>query len=60
MQEKKFDQKAYKNKWRKEKKSQINFEINPDEKEEFEELLKKHNLKKIQFFRNAVEELKKK
>ncbi len=56
----KFDQKKYSMDYRKKHKSQFNVDLNIEEKEELEILLKKHGLTKVQFLRNAINDLKQK
>ena len=46
--------------YRKKHKSQFNVDLNIEEKEELEILLKKHGLTKVQFLRNAINDLKQK
>ncbi len=56
--EKKFNKKEYDMKFRKEKKKQFNVDLDISVYEELEELLKRKNITKAQFLRNAIEELK--
>lgn len=65
MQEKKFDKKEYdaarQRRLRKENpKARIVIDLSFEEKEEIKSLLNKHNLTYVQFFKKAIEELKKK
>lgn len=57
MSEKIFDKVKYDNNYRK---KQFNIDLNIDEMEEVEILLKKHNLTKVQFLRNSIKQLKEK
>ena len=59
MNEKKFNQARYVDDYRKKHKAQFNVDLNIQEKEELEKLLKKCNLSKTQFLRNAIDLLKK-
>lgn len=59
MNEKKFNQARYVDDYRKKYKAQFNVDLNIQEKEELEKLLKKCNLSKTQFLRNAIDLLKK-
>ena len=54
-----FNQSKYIQEYRKSKKKQFNVDLNKDEAEELEQLLKEKELTKVQFIRNAIEELKK-
>lgn len=54
-----FNQSKYIQEYRKNKKKQFNVDLNKDESEELEQLLKEKELTKVQFIRNAIEELKK-
>ena len=54
-----FNQNKYIQEYRKNKKKQFNVDLNKDESEELEKLLKEKELTKVQFIRNAIEELKK-
>lgn len=54
-----FNQSKYIQEYRKNKKKQFNVDLNKDEAEELEKLLKEKELTKVQFIRNAIEELKK-
>ena len=54
-----FNQSKYIQEYRKNKKKQFNVDLNKDEAEELEQLLKEKELAKVQFIRNAIEELKK-
>lgn len=54
-----FNQSKYIQEYRKNKKKQFNVDLNKDEAEELEQLLKEKELTKVQFIRNAIEELKK-
>lgn len=54
-----FNQNKYIQEYRKNKKKQFNVDLNKDEAEELEQLLKEKELTKAQFIRNAIEELKK-
>lgn len=54
-----FNQSKYIQEYRKNKKKQFNVDLNKDEAEELEKLLKEKKLTKVQFIRNAIEELKK-
>ena len=54
-----FNQSKYIQEYRKNKKKQFNVDLNKDEAEELEQLLKEKELTKAQFIRNAIEELKK-
>ena len=54
-----FNQSKYIQEYRKNKKKQFNVDLNKDEAEELEQLLKEKELTKVQFIRNAMEELKK-
>ena len=56
---KKFNQTRYVDDYRKKYKAQFNVDLNIQEKEELEKLLKKCNLSKTQFLRNAIDLLKK-
>lgn len=56
----KFNQKEYIINWQKEHKTKFAVDLNKDEYKELCDLLLKHNLTKVQFVRNAFEELKKK
>ena len=56
---KKFDSTKYKNEWRKANKVKFAVDLNKDEYFNLCELLKVKNLTKVQFVRNAFEELKK-
>ncbi len=56
----KFDQKKYIINYIKTHKKRFACDLNLDEYKEIELLLKKHKLTKVQFLRNAIEELKKK
>lgn len=58
MNNKNFDKVQYDNNYRKKHKKQFNVDLNNDEMVELEELLKKHNLSKVQFLRNSIEKLK--
>ncbi len=55
----KFDYKKYKNDWRKNHKIKFAVDLNIDEYNALCDLLVKKNLSKVQFVRNAFEELKK-
>ena len=57
---KKFDQTKYIMAYRKKHKAQFNVDLNIEEKEELEALLKEHGLTKAQFLRSAINELKQK
>lgn len=59
MEKKEFNKTEYDIDYRKKHKKQFNADLNIDEMEELEELLKKKNLTKIQFLRNAIKDLKK-
>lgn len=52
--------KKYDRLWQKEHKKKFACDLNIDEYFELEELLKKHNITKVQLVRNAIVELKKK
>ena len=54
----KFNKVAYDNEYRKKHKAQFNVDLNIEEKEELELLLKEHGLTKVQFLRNAINDLK--
>ncbi len=56
----KFDKKKYDIEYINTHKRHLNVKLNIKELEELEELLKKKNMTKVQFVRNAIEELKKK
>lgn len=56
--EKKFDKTKYVDSYRKKHKAQFNVDLNIEEKEELEILLKNNNLTKAQFLRNAINILK--
>ena len=60
MQEKKFNQKEYIIQYRKKHKKQFNVDLNNKEYDDLIKLLKEKNLTKVQFVRNAYEELKNK
>ena len=60
MQEKKFDKKKYDIEYRKKHKLRFVVDLNINEMYELNDLLKDKNLTKVQFLRNAIEELKKK
>lgn len=60
METKKFNQKEYIKDFHKLNYSQFKVDLKKEEKEELDILLKKKNLTKAQFLRNAIEELKKK
>ena len=60
MTEKKFDKNKYDIAYHKEYYSQFKVDLKKEEKEELDLLLKKKNLTKVQFLRNAINELKKK
>jgi protein-arginine kinase activator protein McsA len=53
-----FNQTKYIDSYRKKHKAQFNVDLNIDEKEELEQLLKINNLTKAQFLRNAIKILK--
>ena len=55
-----FDKAKYDIDYKKEHKKQFKVELNKEEAEELEKLLKAHGLSKVQFVRNAMEDLKKK
>ncbi len=57
---KKFDFIKYKTAWNKENKKQFKVDLNIKEYEELCNILNKKNISKVQFVRNALEELKKK
>ena len=57
--ENKFNQRAYKNEWRKAKKSQVNIELDKEEKADFDKLLKNENITKTDFLRESIFEFKK-
>ena len=59
MNEKKFNQARYVDDYRKKHKAQFNVDLNIQEKEELEKLLKKCNLSKTQFLRSAIDLLRK-
>ena len=54
----KFNKYEYNANYRKKHKAQFNIDLNIDEKEELEELLKKYELTKVQLVRNAIDLLK--
>ena len=54
----KFNKSKYDMDYRKNHKKQFNIDLNIDEYEELEELLKKHNLTKVNFVRKSMEILK--
>ena len=54
----KFDQTKYIMDYRKKHKAQFNVDLNIEEKEELDLLLKRHRLTKTQFLRNAINDLK--
>ena len=54
-----FDQIKYINDYKKKYKARFSTDINKDEMVELEKLLKKNNLSKAQFLRNAINDLKK-
>lgn len=54
-----FNQTKYVRQYIKEHKSRFNVDLNKEEMIELEKLLKKNNLSKAQFLRNAINELKK-
>ena len=54
----KFDQTKYIMDYRKKHKAQFNVDLNIEEKEELELLLKEHGLTRAQFLRNAINDLK--
>ncbi len=56
----KFDKRKYDIEYMKTHKTQFNVRLNNDVYQELELLLKKHNLTKVQFIKNGIEELKKK
>lgn len=53
-----FNKKEYDVHYRKKHKKQFNIDLNLEEHEELTELLKLNNLTKVQFIRNAIEDLK--
>lgn len=55
-----FDKAKYDIEYKKKNKKQFKVELNLDEMDELNELLKKYNLTKIQFVRNAIIDLKQK
>ena len=55
-----FDKKAYDIKYRREHKARISVDLNIDEMNELNKLLDKNNMKKAEFIRWAIQELKKK
>ena len=55
-----FDKAKYDVEYKKKNKKQFKVELNLDEMDELNELLKKYNLTKIQFVRNAIIDLKQK
>ena len=58
MKNEKFDKAKYDNNYRKTHKKQFNIDLNIDEYEELEELLKKYNLTKVNFVRKSMKILK--
>ncbi len=56
----KFNQSKYIQEYRKENKKQFNVDLNKDEAEELDRLLKEKGMTKVEFVRKAIEELKKK
>ena len=56
----KFNQKKYIAEYKKKHKKQFNTDLNIDEYNELEKLLKNNNLTKAKFLRNAIKELKEK
>ncbi len=56
--EKKFNQKEYINKWKKENKSQFKVDLNKAEKEELDRILEMLNISKADFLRNAIKNFK--
>ena len=56
----KFDKNKYDIAYHKEYYSQFKVDLKKEEKRELDLLLKKKNLTKVQFIRNAINELKKK
>ncbi len=57
-QKKEFNQTKYVDNYRKKHKAQFNVDLNAAEKAELDNLLKKCNLSKTQFLRNAINILK--
>lgn len=55
-----FDKAKYDIEYKKKNKKQFKVELNLNEMDELNELLKKYNLTKIQFVRNAIIDLKQK
>lgn len=55
----KFDKKKYDIEYKKSHKCQFKVDLNPDEMGTLNELLKKLGMTKVQFVREALEELKK-
>lgn len=55
-----FDKAKYDIEYKKKNKKQFKVELNLDEMDELNKLLKKYNLTKIQFVRNAIIDLKQK
>lgn len=55
-----FNQSKYIQEYRKENKKQFNVDLNKEEWEELNKLLKEKGITKVQFVRNAIEELRKK
>lgn len=53
-----FDKKKYDNEYRKKKKKQFNVDLNIEEYESLNELLKKHGISKVKFVRDAYSRLK--
>lgn len=56
----KFNQSKYIQEYRKENKKQFNVDLNKDEAQELEQLLKEKGMTKVEFVRKAIEKLKKK
>ena len=56
----KFNQSKYIQEYRKENKKQFNVDLNKEEAEELDRLLKEKGMTKVEFVRKAIEELKKK
>ena len=56
----KFNQSKYIQEYRKENKKQFNVDLNKDEAEELDRLLKEKGMTKVEFVRKAIEKLKKK
>lgn len=56
----KFNQNKYIQEYRKEHKKQFNVDLNKEEWEELNKLLKQKKMTKVEFVRKGIEELKKK